>query len=517
MSSISSSLAPDVDPAVLPDLHDSHLYNADLAPVPPERRKWRLGSFAALWISMSACIPTYMLASSLIGGGMNWSQAIFTIFLGNLIVVIPMILNAHAGTRYGIPFPVFCRASFGTRGANIPALMRALVACGWFGIQTWIGGNAIYKITSVFVPSLGVSSASAFGITLPQFFCFLLFWGINMLVVYKGIDCIRWLLNIKAPLLIVLGLLLLAWAYQNAGGFGPILSQPSAFDPGQPKAGQFFTFFVPALTGMIGFWATLSLNIPDFSRYARSQRDQIVGQALGLPLTMALYSFIGVAVTSATTIIYGQTIWDPVDVLTRFKNPVVLVVAMLALCIATLATNIAANVVSPANDFSHLSPRNISFRTGGLITGVIGVLIMPWKLVADPSGYIFTWLVGYSCLLGPVGGIMIADYYFIRKQNLNVDELYSHHGQYNFRNGFNNAAIMALLIGILPNIPGFLLQVKLISSTAFPEWISHLYNYAWFVGFFVSGFVYMILMRSYKAATTDSLTLKEEIPYVVAD
>jgi len=301
MSSVSSSLAPDVDPAVLPDLHDSHLYNADLAPVPPERRKWRLGSFAALWISMSACIPTYMLASSLIGGGMNWSQAIFTIFLGNLIVVIPMILNAHAGTRYGIPFPVFCRASFGTRGANIPALMRALVACGWFGIQTWIGGNAIYKITSVFVPSLGVSSASAFGITLPQFFCFLLFWGINMLVVYKGIDCIRWLLNIKAPLLIALGLLLLAWAYQNAGGFGPILSQPSAFDPGQPKAGQFFTFFVPALTGMIGFWATLSLNIPDFSRYARSQRDQIVGQALGLPLTMALYSFIGVAVTSATT------------------------------------------------------------------------------------------------------------------------------------------------------------------------------------------------------------------------
>ena len=243
--------------------------------------------------------------------------------------------------------------------------MRALVACGWFGIQTWIGGNAIYKITSVFVPSLGASSASAFGITLPQFFCFLLFWGINMLVVYKGIDCIRWLLNIKAPLLIVLGLLLLAWAYQNAGGFGPILSQPSAFDPGQPKAGQFFTFFVPALTGMIGFWATLSLNIPDFSRYARSQRDQIVGQALGLPLTMALYSFIGVAVTSATTIIYGQTIWDPVDVLTRFKNPVVLVVAMLALCIATLATNIAANVVSPANDFSHLSPRKISFRLGG--------------------------------------------------------------------------------------------------------------------------------------------------------
>src|SRR2546426_10818076 len=342
----------------LAELKASKLFSADLAPVPPSLRRWRLGSFAALWISMSACIPTYMLASALIDGGMNWSQAVLTIFLGNVIVVIPMILNAHAGTRYGIPFPVFCRASFGTRGANIPALMRAFVACGWFGIQTWIGGNAIYKIMSIFAPSLATGSTSNFlGITFVQFLCFMFFWGINMLVVYKGIDCIRWLLNIKAPLLIALGLMLLWWAYRNAGGFGPILWQRAAFAPGLPKAGQFFSFFVPALTGMIGFWATLSLNIPDFSRYACSQRDQVVGQALGLPLTMALYSFIGVAVTSATTIIYGQTIWDPVDVLTRFSNPVVLVVAMVALCIATLATNIAANVVSPANDFAHLAPR----------------------------------------------------------------------------------------------------------------------------------------------------------------
>src|SRR5438309_513579 len=501
MSTSSSTLAPDVDLTI--ELEHSSLYNADLAPVPRERRKWRVGSFAALWISMSACIPTYMLASSLIGGGMNWSQAIFTIFLGNLIVVIPMILNAHAGTRYGIPFPVFCRASFGTRGANIPALMRAFVACGWFGIQTWIGGNAIYKITSVFVPSLGVSSASAFGITLPQFFCFLLFWGINMLVVYKGIDCIRWLLNIKAPLLIVLGLLLLAWAYQNAGGFGPILSQPSAFDPGQLKAGQFFTFFVPALTGMIGFWATLSLNIPDFSRYARSQRDQIVGQALGLPLTMALYSFIGVAVTSATTIIYGQTIWDPVDVLTRFKNPLVLVVAMLALCIATLATNIAANVVSPANDFSHLSPRKISFRTGGLITGVVGIIMMPWKLVADPSGYIFTWLVGYSALLGPIGGIMIADYYVWRRRRLHVAGLYRPDGEYRFTNGFSLIAIFSLIVAVLPNLPGFLATVKLVHPTTVPAFFVRLYDYAWFVGFVIAFVVYLAL-RTFRKVTSDT-------------
>src|SRR5256712_7059842 len=408
----------------LAELQSSKLFNADLAPVPPNQRRWRVGSFAALWISMSACIPTYMLASSLIGGGMNWWQAILTIFLGNLIVLIPMVLNAHAGTHYGIPFPVYCRASFGTKGANIPALWRALVACGWFGIQTWIGGNAIYKILAVFVPSLASAPVNSFGVTFPQFLCFLFFWGINMLVVYKGIDCIRWLLNIKAPLLIALGLLLLFWAYRQAGGFGPILSQPSAFAPGQPKSGQFLAFFFPALTGMIGFWATLSLNIPDFSRYAVSQRDQVIGQALGLPMTMALYSFIGVAVTSATTIIFGKTIWDPVDVLTRFDNPVVLIVAMIALCVATLSTNIAANVVSPANDFAHLAPRKISFRTGGLITGVIGVVMMPWKLVADPSGYIFTWLVGYSALLGPIGGIMIADYYVWRRHQLDVAALY---------------------------------------------------------------------------------------------
>jgi nucleobase:cation symporter-1, NCS1 family len=495
----SFSIAPDV--AVDIETEHNHLYNKDLAPVPGDKRKWRVGSFAALWISMSACIPTYMLASSLIGGGMNWSQAIFTIFLGNLIVVIPMILNAHAGTRYGIPFPVFCRASFGTRGANIPALMRAFVACGWFGIQTWIGGNAIYKIMSIFAPSLSSGSTQNFlGITFAQFVCFMFFWGINMLVVYKGIDCIRWLLNIKAPLLIALGLMLLWWAYQNAGGFGPILAQPSAFAPGQPKAGQFFSFFVPALTGMIGFWATLSLNIPDFSRYACSQRDQIVGQALGLPLTMALYSFIGVAVTSATTIIYGQTIWDPVDVLTHFTNPIVLVVAMLALCIATLATNIAANVVSPANDFSHIAPHKISFRTGGLITGIVGIVMMPWKLVADPSGYIFTWLVGYSALLGPIGGIMIADYYVLRRRQLHVNALYRADSEYRYTNGFSIVAIVSLIIAILPNLPGFLVTVKLVDPTSVPAFFVRLYDYAWFVGFAIAFVVYLAL-RTLKRPT----------------
>ncbi len=314
-----------------------------------------------------------------------------------------------------------------------------------------------------------------------------------MWVIYCGIETIRWLLNIKAPLLIALGLLLLWWAWRAAGGFGPILSQPSAFEMGQLKAGQFWTYFFPALTGMVGFWATLSLNIPDFSRYAKSQRDQIIGQSLGLPLAMALYSFIGVAVTSATTIIYGTTIWDPVEVLTHFKNPVVLVVAMLALCIATLATNIAANVVSPANDFAHLAPRKISFLIGGLITGIIGVLMMPWKLVADPNGYIFTWLIAYSALLGPIGGILIADYFIYRRRKLNAAALYKADGEYRFINGVSVVALASLAIGALPSLPGFLVNVKLLNADSVPPFVAHLYNYAWFIGFALAFAVYLAL------------------------
>jgi NCS1 family nucleobase:cation symporter-1 len=475
---------------------DPRLYNEDLAPVSAEQRTWTLWNFAALWVSMAACIPTYMLASSLIGGGMNWWQAVLTIFLGNVVVLVPMVLNAHAGTRYGIPFPVYCRAAFGTLGANVPALLRALVACGWFGIQSWIGGEAIHKILAVFIPALATGTAiPGLGISPTQLLCFLFFWGVNMWVIHRGIHTIRVLLSIKAPLLVALGLVLLWWAYRAAGGFGPILSQPSAFDPGQPKAGQFAAFFFPALTGMVGFWATLSLNIPDFSRYARTQRDQVLGQTIGLPPTMALYSFIGVAVTSATTIIYGSTIWDPVDVLTRFKNPAVLVVAMLALCLATLATNIAANVVSPANDFANLVPGKITFRIGGFITGIIGVLMMPWKLIADPSGYIFTWLIGYSALLGPIAGILIADYFVLRRTQLDVDALYQSNGEYRFSSGFSLVGLGALGLAILPNLPGFLVTVKLLSKDFVPAFLVESYNYAWFIGFAVAFVAYLVLRK----------------------
>ena len=466
--------------------------NEDLAPARLRDRKWATKDIAALWISMSACVPTYMLASSLIAEGMSWWQAVLTIFLGNTIVLLPMVLNAHAGTKFGIPFPVYCRSAFGLRGANIPAVLRALVACGWFGIQAWIGGFAIFKILAIWIPSWEAAPKAFLGISLPQLGCFLFFWAINMVVIHRGIESIRVLLNIKAPLLILLGLALLAWAYSAAGGFGPMFATPSAFSAGQPKEGKFLSFFVPALTGMIGFWATLSLNIPDFSRYAYSQRDQVVGQALGLPTTMGLYSFIGVAVTSATVVIFGETIWDPVVLITRFKNPALLVVALVSLCLATLATNIAANVVSPANDFANLAPTKISFRTGGYITGVIGILIQPWRLVSDPSGYIFTWLVGYSALLGSIGGVLIADYFVIRKTELDLVKLYEKDGPYWYRGGVNLVAVVALVLGILPNLPGFLGTIKAMDVS--PFWMS-LYSYAWFVGFAISFGVYVGGMR----------------------
>lgn len=478
------------------NLTESSLYNEDLAPVPAERRKWKTWNYAALWISMSLCIPTYMLASSLIEGGMNWWQSILTIFLGNTIVLVPMILNGHAGAKYGIPFPVFARASFGTRGANIPALLRAIVACGWFGIQTWIGGFSVYQMLRVWIPSLETLPQvfpDSFGLQTGPAICFLLFWLLNMWVVYLGVESIRKLLVFKAFFLPLAALALLFWAINAGNGLGPILSQPARL-----TGAAFWNYFFPALTGMVGFWATLSLNIPDFTRYARNQKAQINGQIIGLPPSMTLFAFIGVVVTSATFIIYGETIWDPVVLAGKFQNKLLVSFAMIAVAISTLATNIAANIVSPANDFANLAPRKINFRTGGYITGIIGILIFPWKLIADPNGYIFTWLIAYSSLLGPVGGILIADYYFIRRQQLQLNELYSHQGQYGFRNGFNSAAIVALLAGVLPNIPGFLLQIKLISATAFPVWVSNLYNYAWFVGFFISGIIYMLLMRNYK-------------------
>ncbi|MDD5544481.1 MAG: NCS1 family nucleobase:cation symporter-1 [Acidobacteriia bacterium] len=457
----------DVEP-----LRSSPLFNNDLAPVSSLRRNWGMYNIAALWIGMSVCITTYLLGAGLIAKGMNWWEAILTIFLGNLVVLVPMVLNAHAGTRYGIPFPVFARASFGVLGANIPAMLRAFVACGWFGIQTWIGGSAINAMLAILVPGWAHFRSGIW-------IAFFAFWLVNVFIIIKGIETIRGLESWTAPFMIGIGLVLLFWAWNRAGGFGPMLSQHSKFKTNR----EFWAAFVPGLTAMVGYWATLSLNIPDFTRFAKSQRDQMVGQAIGLPATMTLYSFIGVAVTSATIVIFGQAIWDPVVLLSKFNQPLVALVALLALGLATLNTNIAANVVSPANDFSNLWPSRITFMRGGLITAVVGVLIQPWRLMANADKYI-GWLVGYSGLLGPVAGIMIADYFLIRKKMLVPEDLYLRGAFYEFTRGFHLKAIVALVVGI---------GVALI-GLAVPQ-LHWLYEYAWFGGFFTSSILYYLMMR----------------------
>jgi len=456
----------------------SSLYNEDLAAVPKDKRSWGIYNYAALWIAMSVNIPTYMLASAMIAAGMNWKQAIFTVFLGNVLVLIPMLLNAHAGAEYGIPFPIFARSAFGVLGANVPAILRALVACGWFGIQTWIGGEAICAMVVALVPSL---KAAAW--IVPA--CFLFFWLLNLVVILRGISTIRLLQGVTAPFLLLIGMTLLLWARNKAGGFGPMLATPSKFH----SFGEFFRFFVPSLTGVVGFWATVALNIPDFTRYARSQRDQMIGQALALPTTMTFYSFIGIAVTSATVVLFGQAIWDPVVVLSRFSSPLAVVVAMVALLMATLNVNVAANIVSPANDFSNLWPRRISFRMGGLITCFVGIAMQPWKLLANYGNYVFGWLVGYSGFLGPIAGVLICDYFLIRRKVILTEDLYQRNGAYEYSSGVNWKAIAALAIGCGVAFAGLLYSP-----------LRALYDYAWFVGFGVSFVTYSALMAVRHAA-----------------
>ncbi len=454
-------------------IESSPLYNPDLAPVSAERRTWGTYNFAALWVSMSVNILTYMLAASLIQGGMDWKQAVATVFLGNLIVLVPMLLNSHPGARYGIPFPVLARASFGVLGANVAAVLRAFVACGWFGIQTWIGGEAINTLVTTLYPAwTNVPHGSAI--------CFMAFWLINLAVILKGIEYIRFLQGISAPVLLAVGILLLVWAYRTAGGFGPMVSARPRFG----SYADFLKFLIPALNGTVGFWATVSLNIPDFTRFARSQRQQIIGQALALPATMTLYSLIGILVTSATVVIYGTAIWNPVQLLSRFHSPVAVVISLLAILLATLNVNIGANVVSPANDFSNLWPRKISFRMGGVMTCFMGIALMPWRLLADYRTFILGWLGGYAAFLGPVAGIMICDYFVIRRRVLLVDDLYLRGGAYEYSSGFNWFAVIALVAGAGTALVGLVVPALRV-----------LYDYSWFVGFAVAFGAYYALMR----------------------
>jgi NCS1 family nucleobase:cation symporter-1 len=457
----------------------SPLYNEDLAPVPLARRNWTTYNYAALWVSMAHCIPTYMLASGLMASGMNWSQALFTILLGNTIVLVPILLNSHPGTKYGIPFPVFARAAYGTLGSNVPALMRALVACGWFGIQAWIGGEALHTFFRTIVPGWPALLGAGFGgHTTTAWLSFLLFWGLNVFIIYRGMDLVREVENWAAPFVLVMTGVLLWWAVSRADGLGPLLAQPGKFH----TLKEFWPVFVPSLTAMIGFWATLSLNMPDFTRFGRSQREQVVGQVVALPTTMSLFAAMGVLITSATAIIYGESIWDPVVLVGKFSSPVVVAISMFTVVVATIAVNIAANVVSPANDFANAFPRFISFKTGGLITGILGLAIQPWKLLADPSGYIYTWLLGYSGGLGSIAGVLVADYWIVRRRELRLEDLYLADGIYG---GWNVRAIAATAIGCALAWGGFVVPV-----------LKPLYDYAWFVGFFAAGAAHLLLART---------------------
>jgi nucleobase:cation symporter-1, NCS1 family len=469
------------------DLSKSPLWNRDLAPTSVRQRTWSTWNIAALWIGMSVVITTYTLAGGFIEAGMNWWQAMITILLGNTIVLIPMILNAHAGTKYGVSFPVLCRASFGTRGANVPAVLRAIVACGWFGIQTWIGGQAIDAL-------FGVMWSGWSSIQVHTWLSFFLFWGIQVYIIVHGVEGIKHLETWSAPLLLGGGLILLMWASSKAGGLGRVLTESVAL---QKQKNAFWSIFPGALTASVGYWATLSLNIPDFTRYARSQRSQLLGQALGLPPTMTLFAFIGVAVTSATLLIYGQPIPNPVELMTKFDNVLVILFATVVIFAAQITTNMAANVVSPSNDFSNLSPTRITYVKGGLITAVIAIVMMPWKLMSTMGDYIFTWLIGYSGLMGAIAGILICDYWVLRRQRLDLPGLFDPAGMYSYSNGINWRAMAALAIGVLPVVPGFLRAATTPGGqVALPGVFDTLYTYAWFVTFGLGFVLYWLLSRN---------------------
>lgn len=467
-------------------IEQSPLYNHDLAPVPVKERKWSTYNFAALWTGMSACIPTYMLSSGLIAKGMNWWQALLTILLGNVIVLIPILLNSHPGTKYGIPFPVFARASYGARGSNLPALMRAVVACGWFGIQTWIGGQAVFVLMKAMIPGWPTLLGTQVGGHTPtEWLSFLLFWCLQIGIIFTGMDLLRKVAGYAAPFVMIMTGLLVVWAVNQAHGLGYLMTATGKFH----TFSDFMPVFVPSLTAMIGYWATLSLNMPDFTRFGKSQKEQTIGQVVALPTAMTTFCAMGVIITSAAIVLYPNVpvddLWDPVKLIGRFDQPLLIAAAMFTVAVATLSVNIAANVVSPANDFANAFPKWISFRRGGLITGIVGILMQPWKLIADPNGYIFQWLLGYSGGLGSIAGVMITDYWLVRKKKLCLEDLYLLDGAYKYTGGWNWRAVAATVAGC------FFAWIGIVVPALKP-----LYEYAWFVGLAVSAGVYYSLMMT---------------------
>ncbi|MFG3051990.1 NCS1 family nucleobase:cation symporter-1 [Kitasatospora sp. NPDC048239] len=491
----------ELDPAVT--LPANGFTNDDLLPVPVAGRTWTTYNFLALWVGMAHNIPSWTLASGLVALGMDWKQAVLTIALGNLIVLGPMLLTGHAGTKYGIPFPVFARASFGLRGANLPALVRAAVACAWFGIQTWIGGSGIFLLAGKLFGESWRTAAEFGGHPWTLWLSFLLFWAVQMAIIHRGMDTLRRVENWAAPFVIVGAVALLVWIAVKAGGLGTLLSQPSELGWGS----EFWKVFFPGLMGMIGFWATLSLNIPDFTRFGGGQRAQALGQALGLPTTMTAFAVLSVLVTSGSEAVYGTAIWDPIELTAKIDSVPGIIFALVTVLVATLSVNIAANVVSPAYDLANLAPRLVNFRTGALITGVVGIAIFPWRLLSSPEMYIFTWLGLVGGVLGTVAGILIADYWIVRRTLLDLAALYTPGaGPYWYRAGWNWRAVLSFGVGGLLAVGGSYSTVDSAGAATGPfpvdgliPVLKPLADYGWAVGFAAGLLLYTLLSLDSRA------------------
>jgi len=460
---------------------ESGLANRDLAPTTADQRTWTWIDFAALWVGMAHNVLTWFMAGSLIKLGLNWWQAILIISAGNLIVLVPIILNSHQGAKYGIPFPVIARASFGVRGANIATLLRGIVGAGWFGIQVFVGSQAISLLLTTVFPRLADLNKTVIVYQgALDWVCFLGFLAANLIVLRHGMAALRRFERWAAPSVLVLAVILFVWAWRTAGGLGPLIenhqSQPIANLPSVLRT---------SLMSAIAFWSTLSLNASDFTRFGRSQRDQIIGQTLGMPTTMIVFSVLGVLTTSATAVIFGHIIWDAVELIKLLPSKELAVVCLLTVVMATMSVNIPANLVSASYDISNLAPRKISMWRGALITALIGTVMLPWRLVATAFNLVNLWLSTIGVFLGPVAGILIADYWWVRRCELSVPDLYKLKGVYSYWKGINPIAVVALALGVAAAYSGDFIPAFQILT-----------DLNWLTGFAVSFVSYGLLMGS---------------------
>ncbi|QSO47406.1 NCS1 family nucleobase:cation symporter-1 [Alicyclobacillus mengziensis] len=458
---------------------DEALSNANLRPIAQSERKWSWYSYMALWMGMVHNIFNYEVAASLIVLGMNIWQALLTIFVADLILMVPLALNGYVGNKYGIPFPVFARLAFGVFGANIPALIRAFVAIGWFGVQSFLGSTALNALLILLIPSWSHMSGTFLGLPGNGWIALLLFWVLQGVVATHGMDVIRRFENWAGPVILIVMLGLVVWAVTVLHGMGPIFTEPSKFK----SSGAFWAVFGPGVISVIGSWASMGLNIPDFTRFSRSTKDQVVGQFVGLPITTFVFSLMASFITSATIVAFGSAIWDPVQLLQHFKSPVVLILGAAALTIATMSVNVASNLVSPIYDLINAFPRKLNFRSAAIVSMVIAFVIMPWKLMQSPQG-IDTLLNTAGAFLGPATGIVIADFWLLRTRRVKLTDLYTREGVYRYSKGFNVTAIVVLIISMLVSFAGNFLPIFKVFA-----------GYGWLIGVVLGFVLYYIVMK----------------------